>query len=360
VARKELIHILRDPMTLLFTLIIPIFELFLLGYAIDTNVRHVRTVIFDQAGTQESRQLLQRFENSDDFTIVARVFSDEEMYHAIVAGDAHVGIKIPSDYSQRLQAGQTAQLLILVDGSESSVAAEAVNVGNAIGLRESLERALGDTPLPVDSRPRVLFNPDTRSANFFVPGLMVILCQMMATTLAATAIVREKESGTLEQLFLTPIRSWELVVGKMAPYLVLTTSEFCLIALLMNVCFAVPIHGSFITLLTLTLPFVLTMLGVGLLISTRASTRDAAVQMAMGTILPAVFLSGYVFPADSMPAFFAYVGKLVPATWLIDASRGVILRGASQADLRTHTWVLWAMALVTLTIASLRFRKKIV
>src|SRR5262249_39921780 len=173
--------------------------------------------------------------NSEDFTIVARVFSDEELHQAIVSGNAHVGVKIPSDYSQRLQAGQTAQILILVDGSESTVAAEAVNVGNAIALRESLEHAVGDKPLRVDSRPRVLFNPDTRSANFFVPGLMVVLCQMMATTLAATAIVREKESGTLEQLFLTPVRSWELVIGKMAPYLVLTTLDFSTIALVVFV-----------------------------------------------------------------------------------------------------------------------------
>ena len=359
VARKELLHIIRDPMTLFFTLILPLFELFILGYAIDTNVRHVRTVILDQAGTQESRQLLQKFENSEDFTIVARVFSDEELHHAIVAGDAHVGVKIPSDYSQRLQAGQTAQVLILVDGSESTVASEAVNVGNAIALRESLAYALGDKPLAVDSRPRVLFNPDTRSANFFVPGLMVMLCQMMATTLAASAIVREKEFGTLEQLFLTPVRSWELVIGKLAPYLVLTTLEFCLIALCMTTFFGVPIHGSFVTLLTLTLPFVLTMLGTGLLISTQASTRDAAMQMAIGTILPAIFLSGYVFPADSMPAFFSYVSKLVPATWLIDAARGVILRGAGHAELWSHAVRLWAMAVATLAVSALKFRKQV-
>jgi ABC-2 type transport system permease protein len=359
VARKELIHILRDPMTLFFTLIIPIGELFILGYAIDTNVRHMRTVILDQAGTQESRQLLEKFENSEDFTIVARVYSDEELHHAIVTGEAHVGIKVPSDYSQRLQAGQTAQLLILVDGSESSVAAEAVNVGNAIALRESLDRALGDKPLPVDSRPRVLFNPDTRSANFFVPGLMVVLCQMMATTLAANAIVREKEFGTLEQLFLTPVRSWELVIGKLTPYLVFTTLEFCMIAFFMTVFFNVPIHGSFVTLLALTFPFFLTMLGTGLLISTQASTRDAAMQLAIGTILPAIFLSGYVFPADSMPAFFGYLSKLVPATWLIDASRGVILRGAGYAELWHHGLKLWAMAVAILIVSSLKFRKQV-
>jgi ABC-2 type transport system permease protein len=359
VARKELIHILRDPMTLFFTLVIPILELFMLGYAIDTNVRHVRTVILDQAGTQESRRLLRRFENSEDFTVVARVFSDDELHRAIVAGTGRVGVKVPGDYSRRLQAGQTAQVLILVDGSESSVAAEAVNVGNAIALRESLERALGNQPLPVDSRPRVLFNPDTRSADFFVPGLMVVLCQMMATTLAATAIVREKESGTLEQLFLTPVRPWELVIGKMAPYLVLTTLEFCMIAGFMTAFFGVPIHGSFPTLLTLAVPFVLTMLGTGLVISTRASTRDAAIQMATGTILPAVFLSGYVFPADSMPAFFGCLSELVPATWLIDAARGVILRGAGWSDLWRHALVLWGMALATLTFSSLRFRKQV-
>lgn len=360
VARKELIHIFRDPMTLFFTLFVPIMQLFMLGYAIDTNVRHVRTVILDQAGTQESRQLLQKFENSEDFTIVARVFSEEELSRAIVAGRARLGVKIPSDFSRRLQAGQTAQLLILVDGSESTVAAEAVNVGNAIALRESLERALGDKALPVEARPRVLFNPDTRSANFFIPGLMVVLCQMMATMLAATAIVREKETGTLEQLFMTPVRSGELMIGKMAPYLVLTVLEFCTIALFMRVFFQVPIHGSFVTLLMLTLPFVLTMLGIGLLISTRASTRDAAMQMAMGTILPSIFLSGYVFPADSMPAVFGYLGKLVPATWLIDAGRGVILRGAGWEDLWHHAIVLWCMALVSLTVSSLRFRKQVI
>jgi ABC-2 type transport system ATP-binding protein len=180
-----------------------------------------------------------------------------------------VGIKVPHDYSERLLVGQTAQVLVLVDGTESSVAAEAVNVGNALALRESLERALGDRPLPVEARPRVLFNPDTRSANFFIPGLMVILCQTMATMLSANAVVREKENGTLEQLFMTPVRRGELIVGKMAPYVVLTTLEFCLIAFLMRAVFGVPVHGAFATLLGLTVPFVLTMLGIGLWISTR-------------------------------------------------------------------------------------------
>jgi drug efflux transport system permease protein len=359
VARKELLHILRDPQTLFFTLFVPVLELFMLGYAIDTNVRDVRTIIVDMAGTQESRALIEKFENSHDFKVVARAYSETEASQAIVAGKARVAIVIPADYSRKLQAGDTAQILVLVDGTESSIAAEAVNVSNALALRESLEKALGNKPLPVEARPRVLFNPDTRSANFFIPGLMVVMCQMMATMLAANAIVREKELGTLEQLYMSPVRRGELILGKMLPYVVLTTIEFCFIAFLMWLIFSVPINGSFTTLLLLTLPFVLTMLGLGLLISSKAETRDAASQMSMGTVLPSIFLSGYVFPLDSMPQPFAFLSNFIPTTWLIDASRAVILRGAALSDLLLHAAVLWSMAIGIIVISSLRMRKQL-
>src|SRR5262249_29415094 len=156
-----------------------------------------------------------------------------------------------------------------------------------------------------------------RSANYFIPGLLVVLCQMTSVTLSANAIVREKEKGTLEQLYMTPVRPYELVLGKMVPYLGMTFIEFCGIALLMRTIFAVPVHGVFLTLLALALPFVLTMLGMGLWVSTKASTRDAAMQIAMATLLPSIFLSGYVFPLDSMPAAFWWVAQLIPTTWLI-------------------------------------------
>lgn len=346
-------------MTLFFTLFIPIVEMFMLGFAIDTNVRHVRTVILDQARTQESRALLQSFENSEDFRIVGEVGTDAELSRAIVAGRARVGIKIPEDYSRRLLAGQSAQVLVLVDGSESSVAGEALNVSNAIALRESLARIVREQPLLVDSRPRILFNPDTRSANFFIPGLLVVMCQMMAVMLSANSIVREKEIGTLEQLFMTPVKAGELILGKLLPYLSLTCVEFCGIAILMRTVFQVPIHGHFLTLFGLAMPFILTMLGTGLMISTRASSRDAAQQMAMGTVLPSIFLSGYVFPVDSMPTFFQWVAQIIPTTWLIDAARGVILRGAGWGELWQHCLVLWAMALVMFALSMLKFHKRL-
>jgi ABC-2 type transport system permease protein len=359
VARKEFLHILRDPMTLFFTLFIPIIEMFMLGYAIDTNVRNVHTVVLDQARTQESRTFLQEFTNSGDFLIVKEVFTDTDLNEEIIAGRARVGIKIPEDFSRRVLAGETGQVLILVDGSESSVAAEAVNVGNAIALRRSLEVVLGTKPLPVESRPRVLFNPDTRSANFFIPGLLVVMCQMMAVMLSATSIVREKENGTLEQLFMTPVRAGELMVGKLLPYLILTFVEFCSITLLMRVIFQVPIHGYFVTLLGVAVPFVLAMLGLGLWVSTRASTRDAAMQASMGTVIPSIFLSGYVFPLDSMPTFFYWLAQCIPTTWMIDAARGVILRGAGWHELRTHAAVLWIMAIGLVTLSTLKFRKQL-
>ncbi len=359
VARKELLHVFRDPMTLFFTLFVPLVQLFMLGFAIDTNVRNVRTVIYDQCGTQESRALIRRFETSQTLKVIGQVYTDTELTRAMVSARAHVAIKIPRDYSQQLEAGRPAQVLVLVDGSESSVAAEAVNVGNALALSESLQRVQGDKPLPVECRPRVLFNPDTRSANYFIPGLLCILTQMMATMLAAAAVVREKEQGTLEQLFMTPVRPVELLVGKMLPYVGLTVLEFCLIALLMRTIFAVPIHGEFALLLLLALPFVLTMLGIGLLISSRASTREAATQLTIGTVLPSVFLSGYIFPIDSMPAIFQTLSNVVPATWMINAARGVILRGSTWRELWLNGVVLWVMALGFLLAGTMRFRRQI-
>ena len=358
-ARKEVLHILRDPQTLFFTLFVPVMELFMLGYAIDTNVRNVRTVVVDRAGTQESRRLVEKFEKSQDFRVVAQALSDTEASRMIVAGQARIGIVIPENYSRKLESGDTAQILVLVDGTESSIAAEAVNVSNAITLRESLERALGGRKLPVEARPRVLFNPDTRSANFFIPGLMVVMCQMMSTVLSANAIVREKELGTLEQLYMTPIARGELILGKMAPYIVLTTLEFCFIALLMWAVFRVPIQGSFITLLMITFPFFLANLGAGLWISTKAATREAAGQIAMGTFLPSIFLSGYVFPLDSMPWPLRPVASLIPTTWMIDASRSVILRGGGWQELWQHALVLWAMALAAMVFGALQVQKRV-
>lgn len=359
VARKEFLHIIRDPATLFFALFIPVLELFMLGYAIDTNVRFVSTVVLNQCQTEESKRMIRMFENSKDFRVVREVATENEMNYMIVSGKAQVGIKIPEDFSRQIEAGRSAQILVLVDGSNSSVAGEALNVSNALALQESLKSLALVQPFLIESRPRILFNPDTRSANFFIPGLMVVMCQMMAIMLSANAIVREKEKGTLEQLFMTPVKAGELIFGKLIPYLVLTFVEFCTILFLMWSVFQVPIHGYVITLLLYTLPFTFSFLGLGLYISTQVDTREAAGQMAMGTMMPSIFLSGYVFPLESMPTFFWYVAQIFPTTWLIDAARGVILRGAGWSELWLHSVVLWTMGIATFFLAAMKFRKRL-
>jgi ABC-2 type transport system permease protein len=359
VARKEFLHMVRDPGTLFFALAIPVMELFMLGYAIDTNVRNIRTVVYDACQTQESRAILRAFENSDDFAVVELVYRDEDLNQRIVAGKAHVGIKIPEDYSRKLEAGQQAQVLLLVDGSESTVASTALNVGSMVGLQESLRRTIGDKPLPIDTRPRVLFNPDTKSANFFIPGLMVFLCQMMASMLTANAIVREKENGTLEQLFMTPVRPTELMVGKLVPYLCLSFVQFLTIATLMRLVFQVPVHGNFFLLLAINVPFVLAALGLGLLISAMSNTREEAGQKVMGSVLPCVFLSGYIFPIESMPWVLQPISKVIPTTWMIDAARGVILRGAGWRELWPNALILSGMAVAVIAVAAFKFKKRV-
>jgi len=177
--------------------------------------------------------------------------------------------------------------------------------------------------------------------------------------LSANAIVREKENGTLEQLFMTPVRAGELILGKLVPYLLLTFVEFCTILFLMWSVFRVPVHGNVLTLLALALPFTFAFLGLGLWISTRVSTREAAGQMAMGTMMPSIFLSGYVFPLDSMPRFFYWVAQIFPTTWLIDGARGVILRGAGWRELWPHAVVLWSMGVAIFGLSMVMFRKRL-
>lgn len=362
VLRKEAIHIRRDPMALFFTVLIPVLQMFMIGFAINTNVRNMPTAVYDGARTQESRRLLNRFINTDDFEITSYVDSETRLNEEIIAGRAKVGIKIPPDYSRRLLAGDTASILILVDGSESSVAGEALNVANAIALRESIERAMSVSAvrqtLPVEVRPKVLFNPDSRSANFLIPGMLAVLIQIMTVMLTALAIVRERERGTLEQLYMTPVRPLGLMIGKIIPYAVVAFGELGLMLVFMRWFFKVPIQGNILLLLLLTIPFIVTMLGLGLLISTRAQSQQEAMQAAFGTMMPSIFLSGYIFPINTMPKFFQIISGLIPTTYLIDIFRAIILRGAGFSSLWKQTLILSVMGVFLITVSSIRFRKK--
>jgi ABC-2 type transport system permease protein len=359
---KEALHVRRDFGTLFFSLIIPLLQMFLLGFAIDTNIRQINTVVYNADGRRESRELLDRFRNSDTFHLVRFVDNDHDLTDAIVSGKCRVGIKIPVDYSDRLIHQMSAQVLVLIDGSDSSVAGQAINVSTAIGLDESLRRVLArsNAPFAVDMRPKILFNPDSRSPNFFLPGLTAVLLLNVTTFLTAFSVVREKERGTLEQLFVTPVRPMGLMLGKLLPYLIIGFFELIMILSFMRFVFRVPIHGNVVLLALLSIPYIFVSLSLGMLISSKANSQAEAMQLAFLTILPSIFFSGYIFPRETMPKFFFILSYFVPATYFIDITRGIILRGAAWQHLWVDAAALSCMGTLLLVIAARRFQNKII
>ena len=360
---KETLHVRRDFATLFFSLIIPLLQMFLLGFGIDTNVRQINTVVYNADGRRESRELLDRLRNSDTFHVIRYVNTDHDLNDAIISGKCRVGIKIPVDYSDKLLHQMGAQVLVLIDGSDSSVAGQAINVTTAIGLDESLKRVLinsGSDSFAVDMRPKILFNPDSRSPNFFLPGLTAILLLNVTTFLTAFSIVREKERGTLEQLFVTPVRPMGLLLGKLLPYLVIGFFELSMILTFMRFVFLVPIHGNVLLLACLSLPYLFVSLSLGILISSKAGTQAQAMQLAFLTILPSIFFSGYIFPRETMPKFFFVLSYFVPATYFINITRGIILRGAGWTHLWTDAFALFLMGTLLLIIAARRFQNKVI
>lgn len=364
---KEIIQISRDPLTLGLMLLVPMLQLLIFGYAINTDVRNIKTAVYNLDPGPQSRDLLHAFENTDYFKIVSYSSSDAELNHAIVSGRVKVGIKIPPDYSDRLLANRQATVLVLIDGSDSSIATQSLQVASQVGLTESLARLSASlqnresrtSQLPIEVRPKMLFNPDARSANFMVPGLIAIILQVITTLLTAFAIVRERERGTLEQLLVTPVRPLGLMVGKLVPYGLIGIVETLTVLIVMRLVFDVPINGSVLLLISLSILFLFTALAIGLLISTRAQNQVQAFQMAWFIMLPSVLLSGFMFPRDSMPLLMRAIGYLLPATHFMEIIRGIVLRGATVVDLLPEVITLAVMGLLLLTLSGLQFHRKI-
>lgn len=357
ILRKEIIHIKRDPATR-FVLAIPLIELLLFGYAIDTDVKNVPTVVFDRNRDAESRRLIQEFVNTRYFKLLGEVHSDQELQSAIISGRAKVGIKIPPDYTANLVNGRRAQVQVIIDGSESTTALQVLNSSQQLGFLKSLAiQGIAPEQLSIDVRPRLLFNPNLQSANFFVPGLIGIILQLVTVFLTAFAIVRERERGTLEQLLVTPVSKGGLILGKLLPYTVIGFGQTVLVLLLMVFLFGVPIQGSVTLLLVLSLLFLIPALGIGIVISTFAQNQGQAMQMSLMSMLPSFLLSGFVFPRESMPLLIYLISFLIPATYYLEILRGIILRGAGIAALWDEAVVLAAFGLFFMLLSALRFKK---
>jgi ABC-2 type transport system permease protein len=359
---KEFIAILRDPMTLFFMLFPPLIEMIAFGYALDNDVKHMSMMVLNEDRTVESRQLIERFVNTETFRVVGEVQNVEQLASEIRKGKAYVGLQIPPHFTRDVRAGYPAQIQMLIDGSNSTTALQALNTGVALTLSQSLQRLMRETGtrhVPIEVRPQMLYNPTMRSPNFFVPGVIGVVLQIGTTFATAMAVVREREKGTLEQLLVSPLSSWGLMLGKLIPYLCLGMTMAILLFAIMRFVFFVPISGSVAAMLVSTFVYVFALLSLGLLVATKAENQMQALQMSMAFILPSVFFSGFIFPRETMPAIFYGIGAIMPTTYFIALMRAIILRGATFMEYWQSLAIMTAMAIALFCVCALRFRKKI-
>jgi len=304
---KEFRQLRRDPLTLRMIIMVPLMQTFLFGYAINFDVKHLQTVVYDESRSYDSRELVAKMAASEYFDIIGSVNSFNELQKALDSAQASVGLVIDADYGKDLHRGAPARAMLVVNASDSTTSSQAMSiasgVGNSPSMRALAVRARWNTrDLPIDLRLRPWYNPDLRTANFIIPGLLAIILTFTLISFTAASIVRERELGTLEQLQVTPITRWQLIIGKITPFLLIGYIQLTVVVLMMRFLFHIPIVGSLVALYLLSGIFIAAILGLGIFISTIAKTQMQATQMSMFVLLPFVFLSGYVFPIAGMPA----------------------------------------------------------
>jgi ABC-2 type transport system permease protein len=359
---KEFIIVWRDPMTLFFMFFPPLIEMIAFGYALDNDVKHMALVVLNEDRTVESRQLIDQFVNTETFRVVGEVQSVEALKSEMRKGRAYAGLQIPPNFTRELRAGHSAQVQLVVDGSNSTTALQALNTGLGLALTQSMQMLLRETgrrDIPIDIRPQMLYNPAMRAPNFFVPGVIGVVLQIGTVVATAMALVRERERGTLEQLLVSPLSRGGLMLGKLVPYLCIGMAMAIVLFIIMRFLFNVPIVGSTVAMLFSTLVYVFALLSLGLLVGTKAENQMQALQMSMVFMLPSVFFSGFIFPRETMPWIFYALGALFPTTYFISLMRAIILRGANFFEYWPHLLVLIIMSILLFVLCALRFRKKI-
>jgi len=356
VVRKEVRQLSRDRLTFGMIVGIPLLQILLFGYAINTDVRHLSTGVADRAGSELSRQLLAQVRASQVLEPVRVAGDAEALLEMLRRGEITVGLAIPPDFERRLQQPDRPGAQLLVDGSDPMILA---------AVRQLSQMQLSQDITPKVRRPDNLFevynpyNPERRSAIHIVPGLIGVILTMTMVLFTAVAIVRERERGNLELLITTPVRNSELMVGKILPYIVIGLIQVTLILLLGRFLFHVPVAGAIIDVYLAALIFIGANLTLGLVISTLARSQFQAMQMTFFFFLPSILLSGFMFPFDGMPQAARYLAELLPLTHFVRLIRGIMLRGASISDLLPEIYALAVFAAATLTLATLRFRKRL-
>jgi len=367
VAWKELRQLRRDRMTLGMMIALPLMQLLLFGYAINTDVRHIPTVVFDQDRTAASRDLVRSLVATGFYDIAGEVRGYDEVARALRAGKARVAIVIPPRYASDLTTGKTARVQLVVDGSDPQTVASATNTAASLVSARAAHLLVarlgrggaGPALEPLSLEPNTWYNPDLRTAVYIVPGLIGVILTMTMAMLTAMAIARERERGTLEQLIVSPVKNLELVVGKILPYVVIGYIQMTLILLAGHLVFDVPIMGSLPLLYGMAFVFISANLGLGLFFSTLARTQQQAMQMSFFFLLPNILLSGFMFPYEGMPRPAQLLAQGLPLTHFLRIVRGITLKGSGFADVSLElVWM--AIILAALVgLASARFRKKI-
>jgi ABC-2 type transport system permease protein len=363
--RKEFIQIVRDPRTLVLTLVYPVAMLFLLGFAITNDVRNIPLAVLDRDHSSQSRSLLAAYRNSDYFKLEFFINSEDEMRYLIESNQARAAIIIPPDYGKEIVSGRIGTVSFIIDGSDPNVSGTALTaailVGQAQATKVVASRTMRQTQtqLPIDVRTQIWYNPDMVTAYYMIPALIGMILQFLTTMLTSTSIVRERERGTIEQLIVTPIRAWELVAGKMVPYILIAFFDTVEILVAGVLLFSVPINGSLALLLVLCGLFLVTTLGIGLLISTVANTQQEATLTTMFTLLPSIFLSGFMFPLAAMPTFLQVVSYLIPLRYFLIITRGIVLKGTGAEVLVPEIIALCIFALIVMGGTAVRFKKQL-
>jgi ABC-2 type transport system permease protein len=368
ILRKEFIQITRDKRTLAIILLIPIMQLFLLGYSATSDVRNIPLAVFDQCRCAESRSLLDAYRAADYFKLAYMVGSENEIRILIEQGEARAGIIIPPDYNTALTNGK-AEVAFILDGSDATAGSTALAAATLIGQSQAtqlmiqrLERSGMDASNfqpQLQVRTRVWYNPDLVSSHFMIPGVIGMILYAITSILTATAVVRERERGTIEQLIVTPVRPWELVVGKILPYAILALIDTLEVLAIGHWWFGMPVRGDLSLILACSGLLVLSGLGIGLFASTIANTQQEAMLTVWMTLLPSIFLSGFFFPLEAMPQFLQWVSYIIPLRYYLIIIRALLIKGVGAGPIWSEILALAVFGIAIMSAASFRFRKRL-
>jgi ABC-2 type transport system permease protein len=364
--RKEILQALRDRQLVRLVIIAPILQLVIFGYVASTDVKNIQTVFVDYDKTSASRELVGRFTNSGYFISAAYGSSQDDIVQALDSNKAQVAVVIPRGYARDLAGGETARVQIIVDGTDTNTGVQAQNYAVRIVGAKADEivqnrfanfKTMGIKVATLDARTRVWYNPELATVNYMVPGLIGMILGLTTVQLTAQAIVKERAAGTLEQLLVTPIKRWQLVLGKIAPFVVLGFLNAIMISVVGILWFGVPLRGSVVLLLALSGVFLFAVLGQGLLVSVVSKTQQQAMVTGQLIMIPNMMLSGFIFPISAMPLWMQWVTYIIPLRYFLIIARGIFLKAANLSDLWTTVAGLAVLGLVTFSVAAMQLSK---